>query len=199
MQEFGELVDGHTCKFRRLSEWLKKPKAEELRMIRERIDLLLLSLFVPARHSSAAGVSTTTETYSSSSQMASPPVDEYGCTFEESRQSTFPGVEERRSIQTCSEPDMDSSVTGGDYQYKREHTESHVRAFPGTEEQRTELETYSSRDADITPPVVVQHDQVAPPVVVEHDRTIVERDVPPPPREGRLQAWWHRNFHRDTD
>ena len=83
---------------------------------------------------------------------------------------------------------------------------------PGTSEYESKTETFHRSDADVPPPAGSDYQYQyrsehreshevapAPPAVVEHDRTIVEHDVPAPPREGRLQAWWHRNFHRDSD
>ena len=126
--------------------------------------------FIPVQHSHADSVKT--ETWSSSSGMASPPSTEY--------------------------------------QYKREQSETHMNGLPGTEEKRTEVQTERRSDADLAPPATSEYQyksesrestQVAPPPpqVVERDRTIIEHDAPPPPREGRLQAWWHRNFHRDAE
>jgi len=132
-------------------------------------------IFIPTQYSKADSASTEVETYSSGSDMDS-----------------APAVNE----------------------YKHEYSESHQSSMPGSIETKTEEHTYRSTDADtdLGPPMESERryecksekretNQAPPPVVVEHDRTIVERDTdaPPPPREGRLQAWWHRNFHRDTD
>ncbi len=181
------------------------------------MSLLLLSLvvvawvFIPAGYSHADSVTTRTETYSSNSQVASPPATGYLCDRRESQRSTFPGIEERKITETCTGPDRDSSLTGNEYRYKREQRESHVSTMPSADEKKTVVETYRSSDADVVPRAARDYDyqykseqsvsnEVLPsPVVIEHDRTVVERDVPAVPREGRLQAWWHRNIHRNTD
>ncbi len=139
-------------------------------------------VFMPARNSRADSVSTKSETFSSSSNTGSPAgVSGYNSEYSESRQSVSPGAEEQKSeVETYRSSDADVTPPVGrdyDYQYKSEQRES--------------------REVAPAPPAVVV--APTPPAVVEHDRTIVEHDVPTPPSEGRLQAWWHRNFHRDTD
>ncbi len=183
--------------------------------MRAKMSLLFLSLsvvalvFIPALYSHADNVTTRTETYSSSSQMASPPAVGYNCDRRESQRSTFPGIEDRKTTETCIGSDRDMPLTENEYQYKREQRESHISRFP---DKKTVVKRHRSSDADVAPTTEGNHEyqyksehsesrQIAPPpqTVVEHDKTIVEHDVPAPPREGRIQAWWHRHIHRHTD
>ncbi len=144
-------------------------------MTRAKMSLLLFSViaavwfFIPAQYSHAESATTEMKTFSSSSDMNSPQADT-------------------------------------EYQFKREQSETQLNALPGTEERKTEVETERRSDSDLAPPATSEYQfksehrettQVAPPTVVERDRTIVERDASPPPSEGRLQAWWHRNLHGD--
>jgi hypothetical protein len=151
-------------------------------MIRTNISLMIFIVFVasvwvfiPMRYVNADSTRTEVETYSSGSDMDSgPAVSDYQREYRESHESSMPGSLERKTEkETFHKTDMDTDL-----------------ASPAGSERRYE---YRSEKRETS--------QIAPPVVVEHDRTIVERDhdVPPPPREGRLQAWWHRNIHRDTD
>ncbi len=183
--------------------------------MRVKTSLLFLSLavvalvFIPALHSRADKVTTRTETYSNSSQTASPPAAGYNCDLRESQRSTFPGVEDRKTTETCNGSDGNVPLTENEYQNKREQRESHISRFP---DKKTVVKRHRSSDADVAPTTEGNYEyqyksehsesrQIAPPsqTVVEHDRTIVEHDVPAPPREGRLQSWWHRLIHRHTD
>lgn len=151
-------------------------------MIRTKMGLLIfialvaaMWVLIPAQYSKAESTRTEVETYSSGSDMDSAPaVSEYKHEYSESRQSSMPGsIEKKTEERSYRSTDADTDL-----------------GPPMESERRYE---YKSEKRETT--------QAPPPVVVEHDRTIVERDhdLPPPPTEGRLQAWWHRNFHRDTD
>ena len=139
-----------------------------------KMSLLLIGLvaavwsFIPAQYSRADSVRTETKTWSSSSGMNAPQAE-------------------------------------SEYHYKREQSETHVGTVPGDVEKKTEVEETHRSDGDLGPPATNEYQynsesrestRVAPPTVVERDRTIVEREVPATPKEGRLQGWWHRNIHR---
>ncbi|MCE5336845.1 MAG: hypothetical protein LLG06_19885 [Desulfobacteraceae bacterium] len=118
---------------------------------------------------------------------------------------------ERRSYSSGSDMDRDwDSDSGKTQEYKREYRE-YDDPRTGTETRKYEEKTYRSSDSDLDfPPSAATEEYTykserresavapaPPPVVHERDTIIVEKT--PEKREGRLQAWWHRNFHRHVD